>query len=135
MLNCLATILDTTDTSIPYAKLGEGFLLLYDVTNPDSFNKVTFIANDLRTARGEEPEPIIFLVANKCDLENERKVTREQGSDLAANFKWSYWETSAKTGQNVEEMFEFLVRLVHLWQITNDNRYTFHRRRPVCALM
>lgn len=50
-----------------------------------------------------------FLVGNKKDLESERIVTKEQAEEYAKNWGFSYFETSAKTGENVQELFSTLV--------------------------
>ena len=49
------------------------------------------------------------LVGNKCDRED-RKVSFEEGSKLAAEFNMKYFETSAKTNQNVNETFSYLTK-------------------------
>ena len=51
------------------------------------------------------------LVANKTDLDN-RIITREQGQALAEQHGLSYFETSAKTGTNINELFYFVARQI-----------------------
>ena len=46
-----------------------------------------------------------FLIGNKCDLESERQVGREEGENFANDNKMSFMETSARTGWKVEESF------------------------------
>ena len=46
------------------------------------------------------------LVGNKCDLEDRRKVTREEGEEIANSFGIPYIETSAKSNMCVEESFQ-----------------------------
>lgn len=51
-----------------------------------------------------------ILVGNKCDLEDKRKVTFEQGKEFADTFGMKFIETSAKTSQNVEESFKTMTK-------------------------
>ena len=51
-----------------------------------------------------------MLLGNKCDLEDEQKVSTERGQMLAAEFGIKFFETSAKSGLNVEEAFLTLAR-------------------------
>lgn len=48
----------------------------------------------------------IVLVGNKADLEEKREVSFEQGRDLAKDFGIAFFETSAKTGRDVDEVFK-----------------------------
>ena len=54
-------------------------------------------------------ETRIILVGNKCDLSNERKVTEEEGKKLTDEFGMLFFETSAKTGYNVNFAIETLI--------------------------
>mmetsp|Transcript_7145 Transcript_7145/g.7004 ORF Transcript_7145/g.7004 Transcript_7145/m.7004 type:complete len:91 (-) Transcript_7145:28-300(-) len=53
---------------------------------------------------------VILLVANKCDLDSERTVTKDEALEFAEANKLKYLETSAKTGLNVEEAFNLVGR-------------------------
>ena len=46
----------------------------------------------------------VVLVGNKCDLEQEREVTREEGKMMAENYGAAFFEVSAKTGVNIDEV-------------------------------
>ena len=79
---------------------------VYDVTNTDSLMKVPgWVSSINKSVNKEIP---MILVGNKIDLE--RKVSREEGEELAGRLKCTYLETSAKTGENVEKAFQFLAR-------------------------
>ena len=52
------------------------------------------------------------LVANKSDLEEDREVSRAEGEELAASLGVRFFETSAKTGQNIEALFGFMAEEV-----------------------
>jgi len=54
----------------------------------------------------------MVLVGNKCDLEHEREVSKEEAENLAQKFSCPFMETSAKNRINVDESFKFLVREV-----------------------
>lgn len=67
---------------------------------------------------------VMTLIGNKCDLEDQRQVTRAQGEMLAVvltrlcSIEVSFIETSAKTGYNVDEVFnEAFGRAVDLWGV------------------
>ena len=51
----------------------------------------------------------LVLVGNKCDLSN-RRITEEEGKKLADELGAKFFETSAKTGYNVNEAYNFLIR-------------------------
>lgn len=61
--------------------------------------------------KDKDSYPIIF-VANKCDLERERRVSRQEGIDLANKYNVPLLETSAKQRINVDECFYELVQEV-----------------------
>ncbi|KAL0491735.1 Ras-related protein Rab [Acrasis kona] len=90
-----------------YFRAAQGIIITFDVTNEDSFYSV----NDwMRQIKEHAPEGIkTILVGNKVDLEG-RVVAREQAEELVEKLKIeSYFETSAKSGENVNEAFDTLV--------------------------
>jgi len=78
-------------------------LVVYDVSNPASFEKIPQWVDDIE--RYATNTCAKLLVANKVDLVSERKVSVEQGSAMAAQLQLQFYDTSAKTGQNVERVF------------------------------
>ncbi len=63
---------------------------------------------DERNQKKENTNPIIVLVGQKCDL-NERIISGERRRELANELGLQYFEILAKTGQNIEELFNYLI--------------------------
>ena len=87
-------------------KISNAVILVYDVTNEDSF---TAIKDWIEIIKNNENKAIIALVAQKCDLK-ERVVSEEKGKELANELGVEFFEVSAKTGENIEELFNHLVQ-------------------------
>ena len=63
-----------------------------------------------------------MLLGNKADLESEREVSKEEGEKLAQLLDCKYYETSAKTGQNVNEALDEIAKITYLiWKKNNNN--------------
>lgn len=96
-----------------YMRTGEGFLLVYSVTERESYNELsTFYQQILRVKETEEVP--LLLVGNKSDLTEERSVSYEEGEKLAKQFQCQFLETSAKQGINVDRAFFDLVRKIRV---------------------
>ncbi|KAJ0090553.1 hypothetical protein Patl1_13224 [Pistacia atlantica] len=78
-------------------------VVVYDVTSRESFEKAKKWVQELQ--RQGNPNLIMFLVANKVDLKDKRKVGYEDGELYAKENGLSFLETSAKTAENVNELF------------------------------
>ena len=90
-----------------YYKGKNGILVVYDITNRQSFDDINFWLNEIKEKANKNT--VLLLVGNKCDLEDERKVSFQEGKDFADNNGIKFIETSAKTNQNVDEAFEIVV--------------------------
>ena len=84
-----------------FIKNAEGILLMYDITNKNSFNKISSWMSNIKENQSENV-PII-LIGNKCDLEEKRQVSLEEGKKLAEEYNLNFMETSNLSGINVEE--------------------------------
>uniref|UniRef100_A0AAY4ES51 Ras-related protein Rab-6B n=1 Tax=Denticeps clupeoides TaxID=299321 RepID=A0AAY4ES51_9TELE len=78
-------------------------VVVYDITNVNSFQQTSKWIDDVRTERGSDV--IIMLVGNKTDLADKRQITIEEGEQRAKELSVMFIETSAKTGYNVKQLF------------------------------
>ncbi|KAH9287193.1 Ras-related protein Rap-1b [Echinococcus granulosus] len=115
---CMLEILDTAGTEQftamrdLYMKNGQGFVLCYSITSQSTFNDLADLYEQILRVKDTHEVPLV-LVGNKCDLDNERVVGREQGQTLARNWNCVFMETSAKAKINVNEVFFDLVRQIN----------------------
>ena len=87
-----------------YFRGAHGILLLYDVTNKDSFKN---LENWLIEIEKNAQEKVLkILIGNKCDLNDDREITTEEGKAFALRNGMEFMETSAKMNTNVTEAFE-----------------------------
>ncbi len=89
-----------------------GVLLVYDITDYQSFLDVEVWVKELSDYMDIHTLPLVLL-GNKSDRTEERKVTLEQGQQLASKYTWGFLETSAKTAANVETAFLTLLGQVY----------------------
>ena len=87
-----------------------GIILMYDITNKTTFESLPDWINNIKDLKGAD-FPLI-LVGNKIDLEEERKVNKEEGQKLADENKILFFETSNKTGINIQEAGLALIKKI-----------------------
>lgn len=86
-----------------YYKGAQAIIIVYDVTEKDSFEHVKNWMSDIDKFAKENVMKI--LVGNKCDLDLRRTVSAEQGKELARRYGIEFLETSAKDSLNIENLF------------------------------
>jgi len=102
-----------------------GFIIAYDVNNTETFKAVdNWVAEMERYARSDV---VVFMVGNKTDLDN-RQVSAETAEKFAQDKGYPFMETSAKTGENVEELFSKLAQAM-------VSRYTKTEARPAASTL
>jgi len=90
-----------------YYRNADAIIVVYDITDQESFTDVEgHITEGTRYSQRSEK----FLVGNKTDLETERVIKTESGKSLADKHNIMFFETSAKTGSEVEKFFEAVAR-------------------------
>ena len=94
--------------SASFIKKADGVILMYDISDLDSFEAVDNWIKSIKDI-GKEKLPIV-LVGNKCDLsDDERKISLVEGQDKANEFQIPFYETSCKDGINIKEALEKLI--------------------------
>ena len=94
-----------------YYKSANGVLLIYDISNLQTYENVKNWISQIREEAN--PNVKIYLVGNKIDLPKEKRVVNiEDGEKIAEEFEIKFKEASAKSGTNVNEIFEELVEQI-----------------------
>ena len=82
-------------------------MVMFDVTTLTSFENVRNWIKSIKTEADEKV--VVILVGNKCDLEEKRQVSKEEGEQLAQELNLPFFECSAKENKNINEAFNGLV--------------------------
>eukprot|EP00003_Mantamonas_plastica_P019581 TRINITY_DN318_c0_g1_i10.p1 TRINITY_DN318_c0_g1~~TRINITY_DN318_c0_g1_i10.p1 ORF type:complete len:1313 (-),score=487.63 TRINITY_DN318_c0_g1_i10:725-4663(-) len=105
LIDLLDTYYDTEYSVMmdQYYRDGQGFLLVYAINNRTSLDEIFEIRERILRVKDVDNVPMM-VVGNKCDLEEDRQVTKEEGQDLADSIQAvGFMETSAKHRINIEE--------------------------------
>ena len=86
-----------------YYKGSHGIILIYDVTSLETFENVKSWVSQIHEEISDKV--VIYLVGNKIDMDDERKVKTEEGQKLAEELGVPFVETSAKSGENIDNIF------------------------------
>ena len=92
-----------------YYRDADGALLVYDITDPDSFNRAKKWVSELHTVLGADSHVVLILVGNKCDLSNRRNVTKAEAQQFADSVNAVHVEISVKLNQGVDEVRDFVL--------------------------
>lgn len=93
-----------------YFRSGEGFLLVFSITEHESFTATAEFREQILRVKAEEDKIPLLLVGNKSDLEERRQVSVDEARGKADEWGVQYVETSAKTRANVDKVFFDLMR-------------------------
>jgi small GTP-binding protein len=89
-----------------YYKGANGIVVVYDVTNRQSFETVSTWIEEI--SKKASLSTVNVIIANKIDMVNHRVVSTEEGEALASTLNLPYFETSAKDDNGVTQVFEFM---------------------------
>ena len=98
-----------------YLKHGDGFLLVFDITNRETFESIKNHRENVLRVKADDINLPIILIGNKKDLNTSRRILFDEANNLAASWNIPYIETSAKTMENVDKAFsEIFVKIKDL---------------------
>ncbi|XP_042240785.1 ras-related protein Rab-21-like [Homarus americanus] len=103
-----------------YYRESHGAILVYDITDEDSFQKVKNWVRELRRMLGNDI--CLVIAGNKIDMEKERHVSQEEADAYAQEVGALHFQTSAKQNKGVEELFLELTRRMLENAVTNDQQ-------------
>ena len=111
-----------------------GILLVYDITNPKSFDNISKWLRNINEHASEDVErmligkPVVVVsvvpikstyLGNKCDMEEKRMISKERGEKVAEENSIKFYETSAKDNVNIETAFITVMILILLYILYN----------------
>ncbi|XP_071506581.1 ras-related protein Rab-5A-like isoform X2 [Diadema antillarum] len=100
-------------------------LLVYDLTDEETFDDVHYWMNELRR---KAPEDIlVFVIGNKLDLESQRAVSRSSAVQYAQENDAVHLEASAKTGEGISEILQEICAA--LAKTSKERNYSYHSLR------
>ncbi|KAM9828838.1 ras-related protein O-RAL-like [Syngnathus acus] len=120
-----------------YFRSGEGFLLVFSITEYESFVSTAELREQILRVKEEESIPML-LVGNKSDLEERRKVTVEEVMEKVNEWRVQYVETSAKTRANVDKVFFDLMREVRMKKMAegmDKNGPSGKKKKKRCCIL
>ncbi|RDA86826.1 hypothetical protein CP533_3071, partial [Ophiocordyceps camponoti-saundersi (nom. inval.)] len=102
-----------------YMKTGQGFLLVFSITSPSSLNELAHLREEIIRIKDDDASIPMVIVGNKADLEEARAVSRAKAFSVAQSWGAPYYEASARTRTNVDEVFTDVCRQM----LRKDDRY------------
>eukprot|EP01127_Copromyxa_protea_P016503 TRINITY_DN4910_c1_g1_i4.p1 TRINITY_DN4910_c1_g1~~TRINITY_DN4910_c1_g1_i4.p1 ORF type:complete len:119 (-),score=17.76 TRINITY_DN4910_c1_g1_i4:105-461(-) len=114
-----------------YYRNGEGFVLVYSITDKRSFDELASLRKGIMLNQDDESQVCIVVAGNKCDLEDRRKVTHEDVEAQALAWGTPHLECSAREGTNITEIFQSLLQ--QKWNFTGGAPAALRRR--ACTLL
>ena len=91
-----------------YYKGANGVLLIYDISNRKSFERIDFWLKELKE-NNRIYKLFLYLVGNKIDMEDKRVISYQEGEKYAKKNNINFFEVSAKSGKGITELFNNLI--------------------------
>ena len=104
--------------SINYLKSTNGVILVFDITNKESFELLETWMNELKENNKIDISKI--LIGNKLDLAEKREVQKEEAENFAKQIGCQYFEGSEKSGENINDALDEIARITFLYMKDNQ---------------
>jgi len=111
-----------------YYRNSHGAILVYDITDANSFERVQNWVKELRKMLGNDV--VLVIVGNKIDLERNRVVQKQKAEEFSVSVGAKHFETSAKLNQGINEMFSELTKFIIKKEQENDELEGGAVRKP-----
>ena len=99
-----------------------GIILVYDCTDEQTFNNIRNWIKQIETHAAKDVAKV--LVGNKCDRADEKVITTEMGQQLADEYGLKFFETSAKSGLMISELFQDIAQTIIKSKPSADSKPT-----------
>jgi Ras-related protein Rab-1A len=117
--------------ALNYINNSHAFIFIYDISDKSSFDN---LQNWIKMAFDKNKNSIVnLLIGNKCDKENERKISQNEGEHLAKENKFYFLETSAKNDENVLNLFYYITYKLIGYYNENENEYVENENVELCS--
>ena len=90
----------------------DGILVGFDLTKPKTLEQVEFWIKQIESNKTKDSPLSLVLFGNKCDKTDEIEVKEEDIEKIKEKYNLRYFKTSAKDGTNVQNIFEYLAKIV-----------------------
>lgn len=120
-----------------YMRSGEGFLLVFSLTDHSSFDEIPKFRKQILRVKDRDEFPML-MVGNKSDLRN-RQVSLDEAQSMSVNANVPYIECSAKLRVNVDQAFHELVRIIRKFHLAErpliEENYNHGRKKRNCCFL
>lgn len=126
-----------------YMKTGQGFVLVFSITSGSSLDELRTLREEIIRIKDDENIPMV-IVGNKADLEDQRTIPRTRVFSLSQQWGAPYYESSARTRTNVDEVFVDICRQMlrkddledpYRDDSHHESRSRSRRRRQKCVIL